>query len=241
MTGHPHSSALTVAPRRRLTREFALRAASAAVLAPLGVAVVWIGGPAFDVWVAAVGGLCLYEWMKLTGVRNDDRAAPSQGRLVLAVLGAASIIFAAAALAVLRRDADGRTLVLGLLIIVWATDTGSYLIGSTLKGPLLSARISPTKTWSGLLGGFLTGFFAGLGMRLFADTGWSVIDVAAAGAMVALSAQIGDLAESAVKRRFDVKDTGTLIPGHGGALDRLDGTLAAAIAAGLVYGAMRFL
>lgn len=107
--------------------------------------------------------------------------------------------------------------------IVWATDIGGYAFGKTIGGPRLSPRISPNKTWAGLLGGMV--FAAATSVllgRLFGFVmPWPQLALVAAG--LAIWAQIGDLAESALKRHFGVKDSGAIIPGHGGILDRLDG------------------
>lgn len=123
--------------------------------------------------------------------------------------------------------AHGRAKVLWLLFVVWATDVGAYAVGRTVGGPRLAPRMSPNKTWSGLLGGMAcAGLFGFAGSWLGGMA--SPLYALAGGAVLAVIAQFGDLAESVVKRRFGVKDAGTLIPGHGGLLDRLDGLLAVA-------------
>lgn len=122
-----------------------------------------------------------------------------------------------------------------LLAVVWLTDIGAYVFGRLIGGPKLAPAISPNKTWAGSLGGLVTGTAAGLGML-------SAVGVAPAMNFFVLSivlsvlTQIGDLFESALKRKFQVKDSGGLIPGHGGVMDRFDGLWAAApIAALLCY------
>jgi phosphatidate cytidylyltransferase len=128
-----------------------------------------------------------------------------------------------------------------LVVVVWSTDIGAYLVGRVVGGAKLAPRISPGKTWSGSIGGLL---IAGLAGAMFA--GFSLRgDVAALFAAFALSvfAQAGDLLESAIKRKLGVKDSGRTIPGHGGLFDRLDGFLAAAPVAAIlalsVYGGVR--
>ncbi|MBK1663289.1 phosphatidate cytidylyltransferase [Rhodospirillum rubrum] len=114
-----------------------------------------------------------------------------------------------------------------LLAVVWATDIGAYACGRTLGGPLLAPRISPKKTWSGLLGGMGSAALAGWGLALafgYAPPLWVILFAP----VLAVIAQAGDLFESSMKRRFNVKDSSNLIPGHGGLLDRVDGLLAAA-------------
>ena len=128
---------------------------------------------------------------------------------------------------------DGRFALLWVLAIVWATDIGAYICGRALGGPRLAPRWSPRKTWAGLLGGILCAALAGWA------TAWAVA-MPGAGPLALLSAglaiveQFGDLAESVVKRRFGVKDSSGLIPGHGGLLDRLDGLLAVVPAVALL-------
>jgi phosphatidate cytidylyltransferase len=124
-----------------------------------------------------------------------------------------------------RGGPDGRATLLWILAIVWATDIGAYAIGRTLGGPRLAPRWSPRKTWAGLAGGAVCAGLAG-----WATAAWLGISAALPlvflSAGLAIVAQFGDLAESLAKRRFGVKDSSSLIPGHGGLLDRLDGLLA---------------
>lgn len=125
----------------------------------------------------------------------------------------------------LREDSiQGRHLVFWVLCVIWATDTGAYFAGRAIGGPKLIPRISPNKTWAGLAGGMAAAALVGWGIARF-DPDWPAGILAALGAVVAVTAQAGDFFESGVKRHFGVKDAGTLIPGHGGALDRLDGLL----------------
>ncbi len=127
----------------------------------------------------------------------------------------------------------------GFLSIIWAAmvviaaDVGGYFAGRTIGGPKLWPAVSPNKTWAGLLGGIALAFLVG-GMFSGATTGTYFYQVCTVSALAALLAQAGDLAESALKRHFGVKDAGTLIPGHGGLLDRLDGHMAAILVAAVV-------
>lgn len=127
----------------------------------------------------------------------------------------------------------------GFLSIVWAAlvvvaaDIGGYFAGRTIGGPKLWRAVSPNKTWAGLGGGVVLAFLVG-GLFSWATTGTYFLQVCTVSAIAALLAQAGDLAESALKRRFHVKDAGTLIPGHGGLLDRLDGHMAAILVAAAV-------
>lgn len=121
----------------------------------------------------------------------------------------------------------GPYLVLYLLLVVWATDTGGYLFGKMIGGPKLAPLVSPKKTWSGAVGGV---FLALAVVAAFQHFHASMQPHAMLGLAVFLSvaSQLGDLLESAIKRRYNVKDSGTIIPGHGGILDRVDGLLLAA-------------
>lgn len=109
------------------------------------------------------------------------------------------------------------------LLLVWGTDIGGYIAGKSIGGPKLAPRISPNKTWVGLLGGVTLAALASLAAGYGFSLPVSTLGLLQAGAGLAIWAQIGDLCESAVKRRFGVKDSGSLIPGHGGILDRVDG------------------
>ncbi|PWC34433.1 phosphatidate cytidylyltransferase [Azospirillum sp. TSO35-2] len=121
----------------------------------------------------------------------------------------------------------GLALFLFAMLAVWATDIGAYAAGRSIGGPKLAPRISPKKTWAGLIGGMLSAALVGWLVALV--SGAARPDIALpVGAAIAVVGQIGDLFESAVKRRYNVKDSGQLIPGHGGILDRIDGLLVAA-------------
>jgi phosphatidate cytidylyltransferase len=163
------------------------------------------------------------------------------GRLRPAFWAASGILYAAALLlgpALLRRDPEwGLTALVFLFATVWATDIFAFGCGRVLGGPLLSPGISPKKTWSGAVGGLVGGVAAGLGVAYTVGVGKLGI-VGAMALLLSVLAQAGDLLESAIKRHFGAKDTGTLIPGHGGLMDRLDGFLVAALFA-FVIGAIR--
>ncbi|WP_281300903.1 MULTISPECIES: phosphatidate cytidylyltransferase [unclassified Iodidimonas] len=122
----------------------------------------------------------------------------------------------------LRAQDGGLWLVAWVLLVVWGTDIGGYFVGRAIGGAKLVPKISPNKTWSGLFGGMALAALAGLIGALWFHFG-SVFYLALAAAGLAVIGQIGDLAESALKRHFNVKDSGRIIPGHGGVLDRVDG------------------
>lgn len=149
------------------------------------------------------------------------------------VFSAAGVFYAglpAVSLIWLRSDPFlGLIGVIFLLVIVIAADTGAFAAGRLLGGPKLWPIVSPNKTWAGMIGAVLTGAIAG-GLFWYAVPGSSAAWLAWTGAVLAFVAQAGDLAESAMKRRFGVKDTSALLPGHGGVMDRVDGLIAASSA-----------
>ncbi|MGE5540085.1 MAG: phosphatidate cytidylyltransferase [Gemmatimonas sp.] len=137
----------------------------------------------------------------------------------------------ALALSWLRAVPDvGLLNLLWVFAVVWATDSAAYAVGRTIGGPKLAPPISPNKTWSGAVGGLVGAGVVG-GVLGWAEAGPTT--PALAGMALSVVAQAGDLAESAVKRRFGVKDSGAIIPGHGGLFDRVDALLAAAPVAAL--------
>jgi phosphatidate cytidylyltransferase len=142
-------------------------------------------------------------------------------------LGLVYLSVPAAALIWLRGGPDGAKIVFWILLVVWAVDIGAYAAGRGIGGPRLAPRISPGKTWAGLAGGMAAAGLVGGGGGVLLGLGGAVA-LAALGAVLAVVGQAGDLAESAFKRHFHAKDSGRLIPGHGGLLDRLDGLLAVA-------------
>jgi phosphatidate cytidylyltransferase len=151
--------------------------------------------------------------------------------------------FAYAALAelasiLLRSDpAKGWTALMLVLLVVWVTDIGGYFAGRGIGGPKLWPRVSPNKTWAGAIGGFAASLAVAAGFAAFGlgKTGPMLL----LGAMLSIVSQLGDLLESAVKRRFGVKDSSHIIPGHGGLMDRLDGFVAAVVVAAIL-GLLRF-
>ncbi|MEZ0301460.1 MAG: phosphatidate cytidylyltransferase [Hyphomicrobiaceae bacterium] len=140
----------------------------------------------------------------------------------------------AVALIWLRADAPmGLIAVVFVILIVIASDTAGFLAGRMLGGPKLWPRVSPNKTWSGFLAAVAASAVVAA-LFWFAVPGSSAMRLAAMGVLLSCVAQVGDLAESAIKRRFGAKDASALIPGHGGVMDRVDGLVAAASAVGLL-------
>jgi phosphatidate cytidylyltransferase len=150
---------------------------------------------------------------------------------------AAGVVYAGALLLApifLRRDPDfGLLAIIYLFAIVWTTDSAAYFIGRAIGGPKLWPRVSPKKTWSGAVGGTLAATALGAAV-VVSSTPISLAPLILIGIVLSIVSQAGDLFESALKRRFGVKDASNLIPGHGGVMDRLDGFLTAAVAAAIL-------
>jgi phosphatidate cytidylyltransferase len=130
----------------------------------------------------------------------------------------------------------GFTALMFVLLIVWVTDIGGYFAGRGIGGPKLWPRVSPKKTWAGAIGGFAASLMVAAGFAAFGFG--KTLPLLLLGAVLSIGSQLGDLFESAVKRRFGVKDSSHIIPGHGGLLDRLDGFVAAVVLAA-IFGFLR--
>lgn len=180
-------------------------------------------------WQAALAALVLgttLAWLLVERIA----LTPAQHRdAVWLAAGVVYIGLAAVGLVWLRADgAAGRANVLFVVLVVWASDVGAYLAGRLMGGPRLAPRISPNKTWAGAGGGLASALLVGLASAWVLAGLGSPVRAAAIALLVGTAAQMGDLFESWLKRRFRVKDSSRLIPGHGGLLDRADGLLAAA-------------
>jgi phosphatidate cytidylyltransferase len=141
-------------------------------------------------------------------------------------------------LLVIRDGTEGLLFSFFLLFVIWATDIFAYFTGRAIGGPKLWQRVSPKKTWSGAIGGLVLATLLGTGIVMMAGA-QDLLPWALLASGLSIVSQAGDLLESAIKRRFDVKDSSNLIPGHGGVMDRIDGLVAAAIFAvmvGLISG-----
>jgi phosphatidate cytidylyltransferase len=199
-------------------RGLLLRVVSGAILAPLCLAAIWFGFPWVDLMAAIAAPMMLAEWIRLTPGRPVARG------FAILYSGAAVV-----ALLWLRHQPDlGRETVLWIIACVWATDIGAYFVGSLAGGTKLAPAISPGKTWSGLIGGMCFSAVTSAVCGLVLARG-DTVPLALLGVGIAAIAQAGDLLESAAKRRAGLKDSGHLIPGHGGLLDRIDGLIAALV------------
>ncbi|WP_448657632.1 phosphatidate cytidylyltransferase [Sphingomonas sp. CJ99] len=244
--------------------DLSVRATVGLALAVVAMTVIWLGGFAFWLALTVIALLMLREWGGLVNLPPRVTWLGQMALMVpLAILSPwaagpgffglglilAAALFAAAvdrrlwlsagvlyvalpvmALLVLRDRPDGILLTLWAMALVWACDIGAYFAGRFIGGPKLAPAISPNKTWAGLAGGVVAAALFG-----WALTGQGLpVPLAIATPLLAVIAQIGDLFESWLKRRAGVKDASTLLPGHGGLMDRLDGLVPVAPVAALM-------
>jgi phosphatidate cytidylyltransferase len=205
-----------------------VRLASAIILFVIAGTALWFGGIAFGLLLLVGGALVLVEWFQLVKAMTLGSGA----RAALHVLGPVLVLGAMAGLWFVR-DHLGMTAALWVFGMVWATDIGAYFAGRAFGGARLAPKISPSKTWSGLFGGMVAALIAS---ATIGDRAGIVGVPLWIGLFMGLLAQLGDLAQSWMKRRAGVKDSGKLIPGHGGLFDRVDGVLPVA----LLLGALAF-
>jgi phosphatidate cytidylyltransferase len=179
--------------------DLAVRALTGAIMIVVALLSAYVGGTVFAWAVAAIATLMFYEW---------------------------TLLPALALLWIRERDVHGLYLLLWTFIVTWSTDIGAYFAGRSLGRRKLAPTISPNKTVEGLFGGIAAATLLGGAWALATGLGVALLALAP---VLAVAAQAGDLFESGMKRRAGVKDSGTWLPGHGGALDRLDGLVPVAV------------
>lgn len=218
------ATALVVVLLLIMLREYQGMTAGEAPESARALAALLSGGVAAPVLTAAAGFPAGLAALAAAGLAAGLLARPAFGWMLA---GSLYIGGAMCALLVFRAaEPDGFHVILWLVLVVVAADVGAYFTGRTLGGRKLWPRVSPGKTWSGAIGGLAFALAVGLAFALAA--GWPAGRTAAVSLGLGIASQLGDLLESAVKRRFGVKDSGWLIPGHGGVMDRLDGITGAA-------------
>ncbi|HWW46798.1 MAG TPA: phosphatidate cytidylyltransferase [Xanthobacteraceae bacterium] len=215
-------------------------------LAAIGLFVEWlmmVGSQREPGVVAGGAALVIAAVSVLCGRPEAAIGLCAAGAAVVAILcsvrrawSTLGFLYAAAALlaSMLVRGSDvaGFQALIFVFLIVWVTDTLGYFVGRSVGGPKLWPRVSPNKTWAGALGGFGGSLVVAIVSTVLGYL--PLLPALLLGAGLSVMSQLGDLFESAVKRRFGVKDSSQLIPGHGGLLDRLDGYVAAIVAAALI-------
>ena len=197
--------------------ELAKRAIAGLVMIIVALVAAVLGGYPFAILVAAAGAIMFTEWMRM--VRGWGLQWTLAGFLY-------ALIPSLALLWIRERGPDKLEMLLWVFIVTWSTDIGAYFAGRAIGGPKLAPTISPNKTWAGLIGGMVAATILGAAWVLFFDLPRALLAFAP---LFAAAAQMGDLFESWLKRRAGVKDSGTIIPGHGGVLDRLDGLVPVAV------------
>ncbi|MEX0277299.1 MAG: phosphatidate cytidylyltransferase [Ruegeria sp.] len=244
------------------------RVFSAAVLVALGAVEVWLGGLWFEVFIAVACAIMTWELVRMVDPQRSGAAlqlAILTGIAVVlsyhlpplyklpfllapALVGAGQIkqnrgVFVAFAIWIAAsglgfitiRENMGFGWMVGLIAVVVATDVAGYFVGKSLGGPKFWPKVSPKKTWSGTAGGWAAAALVGAAFAYHANFGVVFVLVSV---LTSMASQMGDIVESATKRRMGVKDSSALIPGHGGFLDRFDGMMGAALfvlIAGLFY------
>ncbi|WP_067215260.1 phosphatidate cytidylyltransferase [Stappia indica] len=205
----------------------ARREAAAIVVSGLGIAVMLVAA-ALGLVPLALG--LAFSFAALLWVWGQVSRKPAIGWMGTGVLYAG---LTGVALIAFRLGAEGFVMILFLFAVVWATDILAYFVGRRVGGPKLWPRVSPKKTWSGALGGLAASLLVGAVMGALVGRVPVSLWIVSAGILSVFS-QAGDLLESALKRRFGVKDSGHIIPGHGGVMDRVDGLTGAGILGYLV-------
>lgn len=236
--------------------DLAPRVMSGLVMIVLGAVAIWLGGVVFGAVVAVLSGLMVWEGARMFAAPDAGRSGALAtaavalslwlpGLVVLPLLLAATLVTVSAvdrergpffaltlwallgcyAMGLLRAEA-GVIWVLWLVAIVVVSDVAGYFAGRSLGGPKFWPRISPKKTWSGTIAGWVGAGIIGAIFAGHTGAGLALIPVSI---LVGFAGQMGDIAESAVKRLREVKDSSNLIPGHGGLLDRFDAMLGAAL------------
>ncbi len=247
-----------------MTPELTQRIAVGIILIVVAALELWIGGGALWVFATIAALIMMREWGGLTQGGERTRLGQfalciplgimsplADGPGVLAfglILSSALFLYLVSrnlwlssgiiytgipilSLLWLRDLPDGLLIATWALSLVWATDTGAYFAGRAIGGPKVAPSISPNKTWAGVGGGTLSAL--ALGWALMQYAGLPPV-LALASPLLALLAQAGDFFESWMKRRVGVKDSGRLLPGHGGVLDRLDGVVTSLPVAALI-------
>ena len=210
-----------------------VRTLSAIVMVAVAGWALWSGGLVFQLFVGLVGLGLLWELWGLV----SKIAKMLWTRAILMLGGLVYIGVACFTLITLRNPFFGITAALMIIGAVIATDVGAYFVGRNVGGPKIAPRISPSKTWSGLFGGMLASGLALIGiaqMLATSDLHMGVWYHFGVGAAIAVIAQIGDFFQSWMKRRAGVKNSGNLIPGHGGLFDRTDGLIAVLFVTGAI-------
>lgn len=203
-------------------KNLAMRLVTAFSLIPLVLFIVYRGGFLFNVSIVVAAMLMSFEWNRLTQSNsNKDR------KLLWKFVGLFYIALPAVSLMYIANKDIGNKVIMWLFITVWAADTGAFFVGKLVGGPKLAPKISPGKTWSGFFGAVVMSCCVGI-VSAWVFNSSDRYAILALTVTVGVYAQVGDLFESWIKRQFGAKDSGGIMPGHGGILDRADGIVVTA-------------
>lgn len=196
------------------------RIISAAVMAPIVIGLVLLGGTLFNALMLVAAVLMAFEWCMMTSSGSGHLLEDKNKKLWMGI-GIAYIVISILSMMYLRSLPRGGAIVLFLLLTVWMVDIAAYFSGKLIGGPKIWPAVSPKKTWAGLIGAMIGAGILNVFIGVFVDVPFLTMFLF--GMVFAVISQVGDFFESWVKRKFNVKDSGALIPGHGGILDRVDG------------------
>ncbi len=192
------------------------RIISAIILIPLAIFAIFYSDSVFSLLLILIAIVMSFEWQEIT--------RPALNKKKWQIIGIFYILLPLYAVLIIRNQ--NPKVLFWMFTIIWATDIMAFFVGKTFGGAKLAPRISPNKTWSGAFGGIVASLAIGvISAMFFAGSLWFFM---ASSVLISIFEQIGDLTESQIKRNFGVKDSGSIIPGHGGVLDRLDGIIFAA-------------
>jgi phosphatidate cytidylyltransferase len=207
-----------------------IRSLSALVMASFVLSAIWIGSPYFEALIGLIGCLAIMEWYRLILVNR-----PKFPNIIFMCFGVLYVLVPCLILVWLRNNGPhGLYFIVWFFVVIWSTDIGAYLFGKSIGGAKLAPKISPNKTWAGFFGGISSAVIVSLLFYYFLYPMAGLILFFLGCVIISIVGQIGDLFESWCKRRLGVKDSGKLIPGHGGILDRVDSLLLSTPIAGVV-------
>ncbi len=221
--------------------DFGARLVSAVILLVIAGVAIGLGGLVFAGFLAVMSAVMVWEVLAMWRAGAGSASGSNIVAFLLVIASITAICASALALSFIRELS--LPLLVFLILCVLGSDIGGYFIGRLVGGPRLWVRISPNKTWSGTIGGWVLAIILGGGFMMFGlgslgggigggiggGGGFALGTVITTAFLLALSAQAGDLTQSAIKRYFGVKDSSNLLPGHGGLFDRFDGMIAASL------------
>ena len=207
-----------------------IRSLSALVMASFVLSAIWIGSPYFEALIGLIGCLAIMEWYRLILVNR-----PKFPNIIFMCFGVLYVLVPCLILVWLRNNGPhGLYFIVWFFVVIWSTDIGAYLLGKSIGGAKLAPKISPNKTWAGFFGGISSAVIVSFLLYYFLYPMAGLFLFFLGCVIISIVGQIGDLFESWCKRRLGVKDSGKLIPGHGGILDRVDSLLLSTPIAGVV-------